>query len=113
MNKLMNDLDFMKSQPARYELVIHGLFDKVEEPEFFNLFSDYFEEYCEHTAYGSAEAIRDNFVLLYNLEHAVTTLFDYDSDLWLCYPSVTAFEKDRIKVIRTSQKYYAKRVLNQ
>lgn len=111
MIRTLSTTEFKQAQPARYELIIHGLFDHVDDTELFNLFCDYFNEYCEHTAYECADNMHDHFVLLYNLEHAVTTLFDYDNDLWDCFENVRQFELDRIRIIQASQKYFSKRML--
>lgn len=111
MKATMTDKEFIHAQPARWELIVHGLFDHVEDTELFNLFCDYFNEYCEHTTYGSAENITNHFALLYNVEHSITTLFDFDNDLWRCYENAVQLERDRIRVIRASQKYVNKRLL--
>lgn len=111
MIETISKAEFKQSQPARYDLIVNGLFDKVDDTELYNLYCDYFNEYCEHSAAGSADNMNDHFKLLCYVEKSITTLFDYDTDLWDCYENVRQFELDRIRVIQASQKYISKRLL--
>lgn len=106
MKKNSTTTDFKDSQPARYSLIVRGLFDNVDDVTLYALFCAYFKEYCAHTSFADDKHLQNPFTLLYFLENAVTTLFDYDSDLWGCYSCVEDYEYDRHRIINMRSKYY-------
>lgn len=106
MVKKLTTSEFKNTQPARYALIVRGLFDNVDDVTLYGLYCAYFKEYCAHVSFADKQHLQDPFTLLYFLENSVTALFDYDSELWACYSCVEDFQYDRSRIINMRSKYY-------